>query len=217
MSSQYQLHHLRSVAPALVALIVAACATTAPDAQVEADDTEGGLPTKPLDGGVETKDSGLGTKDSGLGIKDSGLGTKDSGLETDDAGAGTDDGGPVTEDSGPGTEDSGAGTSDSGTRAGDAGMSPPDAGAMGECFACAEQRCGNVATACVRSPACVQEGECDLACLALQGPLPLLGRLCFESCTRDLRANQELIAAVTCAFALCPKECLDVPRLPPKP
>ncbi len=208
----------------MLALILAACASTSPGAQVEADDTDGGLPTKPLDGGLETKDSGLGTKDSGLGTKDSGLGTKDSGLGTkdsglgiDEAGAGTDDGGPATEDSGMETEDSGTGTSDSGTRAGDsgtgttdAGMSPPDAGAIGECFACAEQRCGNLTTACVSSPACFQEGECDLACLASPGPFHFLVPLCFRLCTRDVRANQELIAAATCAFSLCPKECIGV-------
>jgi hypothetical protein len=222
MPSRYPLRRVLCVAPALVAVILVACGGRGSlDPGVEAlapaiDESDAGLPTKPLDAGLGTKDdSGLGTKDdSGLGTKDdSGVGTKDdSGLGTEDAGTGTDDAGP-TNDSGPGTNDSGAddsgpgtndsGTSDSGPGTNDSGTSGTDAGGTDACFACAEQKCGKQTNACISSPACVKEGECDLACLG-HG----LNPLCFESCTKNRVANQELLSAVSCAFTFCPKECL---------
>jgi hypothetical protein len=149
---------------------------------------DGGLPTKGDDAGVGTKDdSGLGTKD------DSGLGTKDdSGLGTNDDG-GT---GMTGEDSGTTTEDSGSGTVD-------AGM---PGGGMGACFACAEQRgCKLQVNACVASPACAEEGTCDQACF---GSFGVVNPHCIQSCTTNLRATEDLLAAVTCGFRVCPRECL---------
>src|SRR5450432_2438174 len=123
MPSQYPMRTVLSLAPALVALTLVACApvSVAPDVATLAD-TDGGLPTKD-DGGLGTKDDGgLDTKDSGLGDKDGGLGTDDAGSEPDDAGTGT---------------------SDAGTGTHDAGMSgSPDAGESDRCLACAEERWG---------------------------------------------------------------------------
>ncbi len=199
MLTQSPMHRAPRAVPALVSVILLACGcssaagpqsqTAAPaggaqapaDVAQEADD--GGLPTKD-DGGVDTKDdSGLGTKDDG------GLGTKD------DAGLGTDD-------AGTGTPDAGAGTADAGMP----GL--PDAGGgMNECFACAEQRgCLVQVNACVHSPACVQEGSCDLMCLESTGPF--VNPHCIESCSTDWHATQDLLAAVTCGFRVCPLECL---------
>jgi hypothetical protein len=239
MPTHYPLHPLRHVlcaGPALVAVLLVACGRTPLDSGVVALDVSdsGGLPTKPGDSGLGTKDddSGLGTKDAGEGFKDSGLGTKDdSGLGTQDsgpgtedaaptdAGPGTEDGGPGTPDSGPGTQDagpgtpdSGPGTVDSGPGTQDSGAGTPDAGGgIVSCFACAEQRCGTRVNSCIASPKCVAEGECDLACLDTSGAGTngLLNPRCFQSCTKDLLANQELLAAVSCAFTFCPKECVS--------
>ena len=194
-----------SVAPALVALILVACApvSVAPEAETLAD-TDGGLPTKPLDGGQEAKDSGLGVKDAGLGDKDGGLGTDD------DAGTVVDDSGTVTTDAGTGTDDAGM-----------PGL--PDAGESDRCLACAEEKCGLLATACVGSPVCLEEGKCDLVCLEGSGEhftsaeiagrdmggLRALNPHCFASCSKDPHAGQALALAVTCAVALCPKDCLN--------
>jgi hypothetical protein len=238
MPAHYPLRHVLCVGPALVAVLLVACGRTPLEPDVEALDVSdsGGLPTKPLDAGQGTKndDSGLGTKDAGVGIKDSGLGTKDdSGLDTEDSGSAMDDAGPGTEDSGPGpqdagpgpqdagpgsqdsgagTPDSGPGTVDSGPGGEDSGTGSPDGGSgIVTCFACAEQRCGTRVNSCADSPACVAEGECDLGCLAGsgKGAIGALNPHCFQSCTKDLLANQELLSAVSCAFTACPKECVS--------
>lgn len=181
---------------ALVAAILLASGCSAPPganaattqassdpADADAQDSGGGLPTKD-EAGVGTKDdSGLGTKD------DSGLGTKDdSGVATNDAG---------------GTVDAGSGSVDAGSSA------PPDAGnEMDDCLTCAERRgCRAQVTECVNSPACVDEGKCDLACLtssAFGGPNPR----CIESCAKKWDATEDLLEAVTCGFHVCPAECL---------
>ncbi len=200
MSTQYPMCEAPWAVPALVAAILLAsgCSSPGPGSQevtpsdVAAQD-DGGLPTK---GGDD--DSGLGTKDDGgLGTKDDGgLGTKD------DGGLGTnDDGGGGTSDAG-GSEDAGSGTED-------AGMSgPADAGGeMNDCFACAERRgCAVPVNACVSSTACVDEGKCDLTCLG--GPFGLPDPHCVASCSKDLHATAELLAAATCGFRVCPVECL---------
>lgn len=239
MPAHYPLRHILCVGPALVAVLLVACGRTPLEPDVEALDVSdsGGLPTKPLDAGQGTKDddSGLGTKDdAGVGIKDSGLGTKDdSGLDTDDSGAGTEDSGPAMEDAGPGAEDaapaprdagpgsldSGSGPSDSGPETVDSGPGGEDSGAgspdggsgIVACLACAEQRCGAHVNACVGSPACVAESECDLGCLtgSGKGAIGVLNPRCFQSCTKDLLANQELLSAVSCAFTACSKECVS--------
>ncbi len=238
MPGHYPLGHALCVVPAAIAVLLVACGRSPLDeANVVAFDVpdSGGLPTKPVD------DSGLGTKDddSGLGAKDAGLEAKDSGLGTkDDSGPGAEDSGPVPEDAGPspqdagpapqdagpadagsGTPDAGPGTPDSGTGPVDAGsggvdsgMGTPDAGGgILACFACAEQRCGKRVNSCVGSPACVAEGECDLACLSGsgKGAFGIPNAQCFQSCTRDLLANQELLSAVSCAFTFCPTECVS--------
>lgn len=191
-----------SLAPALVALTLVACAPVSVAPEVESlADTDGGLPTKGDDGGLDTKDSGLDTKDSGLGDKDGGLGTDDAGSEPDDAGTGT---------------------GDAGTGADDAGMMGfPDAGESDRCLECAEARCGILASACLGSSACLDEGKCDLLCLEGthvtsqqiagrdMGQLSALNPHCFQSCSKDPHAAQALSVAVTCAVALCPKECLN--------
>jgi hypothetical protein len=211
--------HVRFAVPALVALIVVACGRSAiepdeaalavsDDAGVDMEDS--GLGTKPLDGGVGTKDAGEGTKDAGLPTKDSGLETRDSGP------AGDDDSGSAGDDSGVGN-DAAAGSSDAGTAPGDAGTGPsdagmtgsPDAGPADSCFACAEQRCAAQTNLCLSSPACVTEGNCDLACLSA-GKNPLASSRCISSCTKNLQANLELISAVGCGLTLCPKECFPV-------
>jgi hypothetical protein len=189
-------------------------------------DDDSGLGTKD-DAGVGIKDSGLGTKDdSGLGTEDSGSGTEDSGPVTEDAGPGTEDSGPGTEDASPGPQDAGPGSQDSGSGTPDSGPGTVDSGRGGEdsgtgspdagsgivaCFACAEQQCGTRVNACVGSPACVAEGECDLGCLtgSGKGAIGVLNPRCFQSCTKDLLANQELLSAVSCAFSACPKECVS--------
>jgi hypothetical protein len=194
MLTQSPIHRAPRAVPALVSVILLACgcSSAGPQGQTvatpadEALGADSGLPTKD-DGGVDTKDdSGLGTKDDG------GLGTKD------DSGLGTND------DAGTGTQDAGAGTPDS-------GMPPlPDAGGgMNECFACAEQRgCSVQVNACVHSPACVQEGSCDLMCLESTGPFSAVNLHCVQSCSTDWHATQDLLAAVTCGFRVCPLECL---------
>ncbi len=196
MLTQSPIHRAPRAVPALVSVILFACGcsstgpqpqsqTAAPADEALGDDS-GGLPTKD-DGGVDPKDdSGLGTTDDG------GLGTKDdSGLGTDDAGTGT-------------PPDAGTGTADAGMP----GL--PDAGGgMNECFACAEQRgCAVQVNACVHSPACVQEGSCDLTCLESAGPFGAVNPHCIQSCTTDWHATQDLLAAVTCGFRVCPLECL---------
>ena len=252
MSTHRPLRRVLFVAPALVAVVLVACGRSplddsedlvdTPDAASAGDDS-GGLPTKPDDGGVETKDAGLGTKDAGLGTKDSGLGTQDAETEdaetldaetldagTPDSGPGTGDAGPPPLDAGPGTDsgtgtsDSGTGTSDSGTGMSDSGTTTDDggpgsqdsgpgmsdggtedAGGVLGCFACAEQKCGKLVNACLGSSACVEEGTCDLACLGAP-----FNPLCFGSCAKNQRANQELLSAVSCAFSVCPQQCLSV-------
>jgi hypothetical protein len=192
------------LAPALIAVIAVAggCSAPGPESGPGANSTlapaaaaagdDAGLPTKGGD------DGGLGTKgdDGGLGTKgdDGGLGTKG-----DDGGLGTNG------DSGSGTEDAGTGGQDAG------GMTTPDAGGgLGACFACAEQRgCKVPVQTCVNSPACMQEGSCDLACLTAPGahfggPDPR----CVASCSSDWHATEELLAAVSCGFRVCPIECI---------
>jgi hypothetical protein len=146
-------------------------------------DSGGGLPTKG-EAGVGTKDdSGLGTKD------DSGLGTKDdSGLPAADAG----------------------GTMDAGSAGGDASSSPSaDAGGeVDECFACAARRgCAVQVNECIHSSACMAEGKCDLACLT-SSPFGGVNPHCIESCSNGWDATEDLLAAVTCGFHVCPAECL---------
>jgi hypothetical protein len=249
MPTHHPLRQVLFLAPALVAVVLVACGRSPLDASddlvdtpdASAGDDSGGLPTKPIDGGVDTKDAGLGTKDAGLGTKDSGLGTQDaetedaetldaetldaetpdsgpgmgdagappldagpgsdSGSGTIDSGSGTIDSGPGTGDGGPGSQDSGPGTSEGGTE--DAGA--PDAGGVLGCFACAEERCAKPVNACLGSSACVEEGTCDLACLGAP-----FNPLCFESCAKNQRATQELLSAVSCAFSVCPQQCLSV-------
>jgi len=222
MGSRHPWRSVLCAAPALVALILVACGRSPLDSDVEALDTadagtgvddSGGLPTKPVDAGLGTKDAGLGTKDAGLGIKDAGLGTADA-EPGDDGGSGTEDAAVGGDASGPGTDASGPGTEDGGPGTEDAGMpGSPDAGGVLGCFACAEERCAPLVNACFSSPACVEEGACDLACLdsppshglpGFGGPTPR----CFASCSKDVKAGQELLVAVSCAFAACPKECL---------
>ncbi len=194
MLTQSPIHRAPGAVSALVGVILLACgcsSSAGPQSQAvgPADEAlaadSGGLPTKD-DGGVDTKDdSGLGTKDDG------GLGTKD------DAGLGTND-------AGTGTPDAGAGTADAGMP----GL--PDAGGgISECFACAEQRgCMVQVNACVHSPACVEEGSCDLMCLESAGPFGAVNSHCVQSCSTDWHATQDLLAAVTCGFRVCPLECL---------
>jgi hypothetical protein len=201
MLTQYAMHRAPRAVPALVGVILLACGCSSAGPESQAVDPaaeatpaagSGGLPTKG-DGGLGTKDDGgLGTKD------DAGLGTKD------DSGLGTnDDSGLGTNDAGPGTEDAGGGVADAGMPV------PPDAGGeMNECFACAEQRgCAVQVNTCVHSPACAEEGSCDLACLG-SGPFGGLDPHCVQSCSTDWHATQELLAAVACGFRVCPKECL---------
>jgi hypothetical protein len=194
MPSHNPPYQVPCVVPALVAAALFACGCSASGPQSQtfepssefSQDDGGGLPTKGDDGGLGDKDdSGLGTKDDG------GLGTKD------DSGLGTGD------DAGEGTTDAGSGSTDAGT------STPPDAGGdMNACFACAEQRgCQVQVNACVHSASCVDEGKCDLGCLS-SGPFGALNPRCIESCSTDWHATQELLAAVTCGFRVCPVECL---------
>jgi hypothetical protein len=228
--TRYPLRHL-GLRPVLLAVILVACGRST--LQLESDgqtSSDSGLPTNDDaglgtndDAGLGTKDdAGLGTKeDSGLGTKeDGGLGTKDdAGIGAKDSGAGTEDAstedaGPGSADSGPDAQDSGpvpgdSGTGDSGPGPQDAGVPGPDAGGILGCFACAEQRCAPTVNACLSSPACVDEGTCDLDCLVGSGKgaggvSPLS---CFQSCVKDQQATQRLFAAVSCAFTMCPKEC----------
>lgn len=210
--------HVRFAVPALVALTLVACARSSlqtdgqalavPD-DASSGDTDGGLPTKPMDAGVGTKDddSGLGTKDAGLPTKDSGLGTQDSGSAGDDSGStGDDDSGSVAEDSGVGANDGGSG-GDSGGMTG----TPDAGGGVDPCMACAEQRCPIQTNLCLGAPACVAQGECDSACLSAPargfGAFAAQNR-CFQSCAKNLQANIELTVAVSCALTLCPQECV---------
>jgi hypothetical protein len=225
--TRYPFRQLR-IGPTLVALVLVACGrSTLQDANDTLQVSDSGLPTKD-DAGLGTKDdSGLGTKDgSGLGTKDdAGLGVMDSGpgaedATTQDAGPGTEDAGPGGQDSGSGLQDSGSGSQDSGpgdsgpgdsgpgdSGPEDAGMPGPDAGGIVGCFVCAEQRCAPRVNACLSSPACVEEGTCDLDCLAGSGGG---GLNCFQSCAKDPRTTQRLLAAVRCAFTMCPTECLGL-------
>ena len=119
------------------------------------------------------------------------------------------------QDSGSGSQDSGSGSQDSGpgdSGPEDAGMPGPDAGGILGCFVCAQQRCAPRVNACASSPACVEESTCDLNCLAGSGggATGFGGLNCFQSCVKDLRANQRLLAAVRCAFTMCPTECAGV-------
>jgi hypothetical protein len=197
MQTQYPMRQVPCVgaALALAILVTCGCSPAAPAPESDAVDSmdaasgddSPGLPTKGEDSGVGDKDAGLGTKDAGLGTEDAGLGTEDAG-ETADAGPGMQDAGPRPEDAGM------TGTA--------------DAGGMDECFACAEARCAVPVNACLHSSACVEEGDCDLACLTGSASAP--NPRCVQSCTKDPLATQELLAAVTCGFAVCPKECLHV-------
>jgi hypothetical protein len=220
--TRYPLRQLHIV-PVLAVLLVACGRSTLQDATDTLQVSDSGLPTKD-DAGLGTKDdAGLGTKDdAGLGTKDdAGIGAMDSSVGAEDAsvqdaGSGTEDSGPGGQDSGPGSQDSGAqdsgsGSQDSGTGSQDAGpedagMPGPDAGGILGCFVCAEQRCAPRVNACLSSPACVEEGTCDLDCLAGSGS-GSGGLGCFQSCVKDRQATQRLLAAVRCAFTLCPTEC----------
>jgi hypothetical protein len=181
------------VASGLVALLFASgcVAPTASTADVSADVTDAavddaGLPTK------GDKDAGVGDKDAGVGDKDSGLGEKDTGVGTDDAGSGGDDAGSgMTSDSGM----TGGGGMDAG-------------GEMNACFACAQQRCSVQVSACEHTSGCAQEGECDLMCFQAAGGHFLSTSKCIEACTKDPVATAVLLQAATCAFLVCPKECL---------
>lgn len=161
---------------------VATAQASSDPADADTQDSGGGLPTKDEAGVGSKDDSGLGTKD------DSGLGTKDdSGVATNDAG---------------GTVDAGS-ASDAGSSA------PPDAGnEMDDCLTCAERRgCKAQVDECVQSPACVDEGKCDLACLT-SSPFGAVNPRCIESCAKNWDATEDLLAAVACGFHVCPKECL---------
>jgi hypothetical protein len=193
MQTQYPMRQVPGVgaALALAILVTCGCSPAAPAPESDAVDS--------MDAASESDSPGLPTKDedSGLGDKDAGLGTKDAGLGTEDAGE-TADAGPGVQDAGPGTEDAGM----TGTA---------DAGGMDECFACAEAKCAVPVNACLHSSACVEEGNCDLGCFTgAAGVLGVPNPRCVQSCTKDPLATQELLAAVTCGFAVCPKECLRV-------
>ena len=227
--TRYPLRQLR-LRPVFIAVLLVACGRST--LQIESDSqlsSDSGLPIKD-DAGLGTKDdSGLGTKDdAGLGTKDdAGIGAIDSSPGTEDAS--TQDAGPGSEDSGADAQDSGADAQDSGPDAQDSGMLPedagagdsgpgpqdagvpgPDAGGILGCFVCAEQRCAPRVNACVSSPACVAEGTCDLDCLLGSGTgLGGVSSLsCFQSCVKDQQATRRLLAAVSCAFTMCPNECL---------
>ena len=183
MQTQYPMRQVPCVgaALALAILVTCGCSPAAPAPESDAVDS--------MDAASESDSPGLPTKDedSGLGDKDAGLGTKDAG---------------ETADAEPGMQDAGAPTEDAGM------TGTADAGGMDECFACAEARCALPVNACLHSSACVEEGNCDLACLTGSASAP--NPRCVQSCTKDPLATQELLAAVTCGFAVCPKECLHV-------
>jgi hypothetical protein len=184
-------------AVALVGVMLFACGCTAPTSPEVADAVDVDASTD--DGGLPTK----GDKDAGVGDKEGGLGMKDAGLGTEDSGSAGDDGGTTIEDAGTGIHDAGTGPEDAGM------PGQPDAGEMNECFACAEKKCAVEVNACLRSPACVEEGNCDLMCLgASAGPLAVPDPRCVQACTKNLQATQELLAAVTCGFTVCPVQCL---------
>jgi len=168
-------------------LLVGGCGPATPDSGGGGDAVDPAADSGPMT--LPKKDAAADTKDSGLETKDSGLGTKDSGLDTKDGAPGMDD--PDAGD----VED--AGTMDP--------PDPPDAGEMNECFACAQARCAVQVNACTGSPACVEEGNCDLMCLTASGGV---NAHCVQACTKDLRAAAKLLAAVTCGFKVCPRECL---------
>ena len=98
-------------------------------------------------------------------------------------------------------------------------MAAGDAGGVDRCLACAEARCGVLVTTCANSPTCAAESKCDQMCLEedtvgigmvrVHAPSPQ----CFQACTKDFRANPELLAAATCALALCPLECHSIVAL----
>lgn len=206
MPSRYMRRTILCVAPALAAGVLAACGgrgpldtdiesydsadaaglTTPGDDEIEPGGDSGTRPTKPLDGGADSKEAGTPGSPGSPGL--------------------------------PGLP----------------GLSA-DAGGIVGCFACAEDSCGTQVNACVGSPACVEEGTCDLMCLGggttgggladggttggglaggglAGGGLAGLGGLnlsCFQSCTKDQQASQELLTAVTCTFGSCGTQCLS--------
>jgi hypothetical protein len=188
------MRHIPCVAPAAVALMVFACGCSAavPDDVVAAaadEDAEAGLPTK------GDKDAGLGEKEGGLGEKEGGLGEKDGGVGPGD-------------DASTGSDDAGLGRIDAGSVV-DAGMPPPeDGGGLNACLACAEKRCGPIVNACVASPSCVEEGDCDSTCLRTAGNSLVTDARCVAACAAEHPATAQLLAAVTCGFEVCPVECL---------
>jgi hypothetical protein len=196
--------HVTCVAPVSLAvsmLVAGGCSPAAPASaspdSVTADAVDDSGAKGEKDAGVDMKDDG------GLDMKDGGLGTRD------DAGVG-DDGGVASEDGGSGAVDAGhMGAVDAGPA--DAGMaSGPDAGGnMNACLACAEARCTLPVNACLHSAACVDEGDCDLKCFdEAGGHFPGANSRCIEACTKDALATQQLLAALTCGFWVCPVECL---------
>jgi predicted small lipoprotein YifL len=211
MPSRY-LHRtiLHCVAPALVAGVLAACGGRGPlDTDIESYDSPdaAGL-TRPGDDEIETGGDSGTTPTRPL-----------------DAGPGSKEGGAPGSPGSPGSP----GTPGSPGLPGLLGLSP-DAGGIVGCFACAEDSCGTQVNACVGSSACVEEGTCDLMCLGggttggglaggglagggmAGGGMAGLGGLnlqCFQSCTKDQMASQELLAALTCTFGSCGSQCLS--------
>ena len=136
MPSRYMRRTILCVAPALAAGVLAACGgrgpldtdiesydsadaaglTTPGDDEIEPGGDSGTRPTKPLDGGADSKEAGT-----------------------------------------PGSPGRRVCRAFQACRA--------DAGGIVGCFACAEDSCGTQVNACVGSPACVEEGTCDLMCL----------------------------------------------------
>jgi hypothetical protein len=195
MASKHPVHLVPCRAVALASVMLFACGCIAPASTEVVDAVD--LDASAGDGGLPTK----GDKDAGIGEKEGGLGMKDASLGTDDSGSAADDGGMATDDSGMGIRDAGPGPEDAGMQS--------DAGGMNECFACAEKKCAVEVNACLRSPACVEEGNCHLMCLgASAGPLGVPDPRCVQACTKNLQATQELLAAVTCGFTVCPVQCL---------
>src|SRR6185312_16071534 len=177
-----------------VMLAVCGCSAPGPDASVAADDGDDGgvvgIPPRDADGGVGAKDSGVDPKEGGIGAKDSGIGADD------DSGIGAgDDGGVAAHDAGP--------ADDGGTTV------PPDAGGgMDECFTCAAHRCGPLVGACLANTSCVDEAECDRGCLRASGQGLIADAQCVAACSAAHRATTVLLPAATCAFAVCPVQCL---------
>lgn len=187
--------HVASVSLALM-LVAAGCSPAGPGAapdSVTADAVDDSGAKGEKDAGADMKDDG------GLDMKDGGVGTRDdAGVGMEDAGSGAEDAGTVD-----------AGSMDAGPK--DAGMaSGPDAGgSMNACLTCAEARCTTPVNACLHSSACVDEGDCDLKCFdEAGGHFPGANSKCIEACAKSALATQQLLAALTCGFWVCPAECL---------